>query len=111
MNAKKAKALRKLLRNAQNLNEKNKQPVPQVAYYEMEKRRKYIEVPDPEHRGEVQSITSDFGSGVETKVGPVMKKIQVAPGQLVVAPKSIRGIYKRLKKKIDEQASKTARTA
>lgn len=95
MNAKKAKALRKVIRNAQQLNQNG--PVPEVAYLENEKRRKYIEVIDKDKMSEYER---------EHPGEPVIelkKKVQVAHGQFTVAPKSARGIYLRLKKKLGEQ--------
>lgn len=92
MNAKKAKALRKMLRNAEKMAPPGTEAVPTVAYYEMEKRRKYITVPDDD-----ELITLPDGSTT-----PAMKQVQIAVGQLVVAPKTTRGRYKLLKKKLDK---------
>lgn len=76
MNSKKAKLLRKMVRLNIADSEKFKN-IRRHAYVEIEKRRKFTEV------------TEESGN---------KRNIQVATGQLIVAPGTLRGMYLQLKK-------------
>jgi hypothetical protein len=78
MNAKKAKAIRKAIRNAQ----KNQPDLFKGQdYIENEARRKTLEIEDLDADGNV-----------------VTKKVAVSMGQLTTNPASPKGLYKQLKK-------------
>lgn len=77
MNSKKAKALRKVLKNLQT-----QQPdIPKLEYTENKQNRKFISVEDLDADGNT-----------------ITKQIPIASGTVTVNERSIRGLYKRLKK-------------
>ena len=88
MNAKKAKALRKLVRNALSTQ-------PELFkgehFIENESKRKVIQVEDLDEDGKV-----------------VTKKVAISPGQLTLNPTTARGLYTTLKNAAerDEQSKK-----
>jgi hypothetical protein len=117
MNAKKAKALRKLLRNAQKMNPHNN--VPEVAYKEDVKKRKFVEIkarwkpseirdglgeaPSTLDQIMVMGDVKEF-SGVIAGDQEKIERVQIAPGQITLDRRSVRGIYHQLKKKVNEEA-------
>ena len=82
MNAKKAKALRKVLKNLQASGNQ----MPEISYSENEQNRKRIAVEDFNEAGEL-----------------VQKVIPIASGTITVERNSIRGLYLHLKKSLKAQ--------
>lgn len=82
MNAKKAKAARKLLRNMEKL-DAGKTPVTADGYREREDRKK------------IQKMVVLDDAGL-----PVERNVEVAPGTLTVSPGSARSRYLYIKKQI-----------
>jgi len=81
MNSKKAKALRRVLKNLQAQQNPTDQALPQVAYSENKQNRKMISVEDLDEEGNT-----------------VTKNIPIAAGTVTVEKRSVRGLYKHLKK-------------
>jgi hypothetical protein len=81
MNAKKAKALRRLLKSAVEAKIQKGDDVKEIAYVEVEKNRKYALLPTNE--GKPQHI-------------------QVAPGTILASNDSIRGVYLALKRGLEK---------
>jgi hypothetical protein len=80
MNAKKAKALRRLVKNAKNLKPEAFSDN-QQEYFENEKKRKSIIVDEVNENGET-----------------VLKKVAISQGQLVANPATERGLYLHFKR-------------
>ena len=84
MNAKKAKALRKLVRNALNTQ-------PELFkgdhFIENESKRKTIQIEDLDEEGNI-----------------VTKKVAISPGQLSLNPTTARGLYTTLKNAAERDA-------
>jgi hypothetical protein len=83
MNAKKAKALRKIIRNLEKMRQGGEQVIPEVAYSENVRNRKQVTVSDFDDKGEM-----------------VEKTIPIAAGTITVEARSKRGLYNHLKKEI-----------
>lgn len=84
MNAKKAKALRRLVRSAA-IDEKG-EPIEAVSYVENTSARKFVEV---------EKVSGDGKSTYKDKE-------QISMGTIRVAPRTIKGVYKMMKKKYQE---------
>lgn len=78
MNAKKAKALRKLVKNLETVNPSR---ITTTGYTEDPRSARYMEVEDLDAEG-----------------NPITKRVKVATGPVKVNPRSKRGIYLHLKK-------------
>ena len=86
MNAKKANALRKVLRNMEKLNpESASLSAPNTTYSENKQRRKVITIEDMDQEGNL-----------------VQKEIPIATGTISVEKASKRGLYLHLKKSLSE---------
>lgn len=83
MNAKKAKALRKLMRNLEKMHPDKL--ATDHSYVENEKKRKVIKVEDLDAEGNV-----------------VSKKVAVSQGQMTVLPTTKRGLYLHLKRNLHQ---------
>jgi len=105
MNAKKAKQLRKVLRQVEAAQKAEGKDVTHLAYIENENNRKYTMVPKafnplaPKPEGEADSE-------------PKLERVQIAPGTIRVAPNTMRGFYHMLKgarvgKNLSKQGSTT----
>jgi len=90
MNAKKAKALRKILRNLEKMQPEGAQPLPEISYSENTRNRKIIVMNDLDKEGNL-----------------VEKKIPIAAGTITVDQRSMRGVYKNLKKAMNSDGTKT----
>lgn len=83
MNAKKAKALRRLLKNVVEKKIEAGDQVNEISYVELAENRKFDNVP----------------SGV---LGGEDAYSQIAPGTYLLANNSVRGVYKSLKRAVDK---------
>lgn len=101
MNAKKAKKLRKMLKQLGSSQKADGREISQVAYIEDERNRKYALVP----KQTLSPIAGPDGSEVkpETKA---TERVQVAAGTIKVAPNTVRGLYKRIKKTVAGKSPK-----
>lgn len=88
MNSKKAKALRRVLKNLQAQQNPNDQALPQVAYTENKQNRKMISVEDLDKDGNT-----------------VTKEIPIAAGTVSVDKRTVRGLYKHLKKAMGDNVT------
>jgi len=98
MNAKKAKRLRKMLRQLGDVQKAEGKEVAQVSYIENERNRKYTLVPK-------QTLSSIADPTDSVEVNPEAKekateRVQIASGTVTVAPNTMRGLYKRIKKAV-----------
>lgn len=84
MNQKKAKAIRKVLKNLAQLNPQGNHSEQSTTYSENKQNRKTVTVEDL-HEGEM-----------------ITKTIPIAAGTISVNPTCRRGLYKRLKKGMEE---------
>lgn len=106
MNAKKAKALRKMLRKVAQAQAADGKEVMEVGYLENERNRKYVVVPKTsfnplESFGSDEAkttLTTSSGTVEVEKPTPKTERVQVAPGTISVAPNTVRGLYKKIKK-------------
>jgi len=100
MNAKKAKKLRKMLKQVAQSQAADGKPVLDVGYLENERNRKYVVVPKRETFNPLlEALAKDEADKAETtEPVPKTERIQVAPGTISVAPNTVRGLYKRVKK-------------
>jgi hypothetical protein len=94
MNAKKAKKLRKMLRQVEAGQKADGKEVSPVAYFEDTRKRKYITVPKTSFNPLVP-----INDGSDPNKSPT-ERIQVAPGTIQVAPDTVKGFYKKLKKAV-----------
>lgn len=81
MNAKKAKAIRRLLKSAVAAKMEKGDEVKEIAYVEVEKNRKYALLPT--------------NNGKE-------EHIQIAPGTIMASNDSVRGVYLALKRGLEK---------
>ena len=81
MNAKKAKAIRRLLKFAVEAKIEKGEDVKEIAYVEVEKNRKYALLPTNEGKSQ---------------------HVQVAPGTILASNDSIRGVYLALKRGLEK---------
>lgn len=95
MNAKKAKQLRKLVRQMAAITQKPGEP--NATYTENETRRKFAEF-------EVEVKDEETGAPVKQK-----QRLAISAGTVSLNPKSSRGFYKMLKKSMGETPSQAAK--
>lgn len=125
MNAKKAKALRKLMKNMA-AQQKPDEKLPEVAYREITSRAKYVMVQGKESVKEAGQVQADDAhvqassvlgapesnapteeAGIEAnhveriaKENSGLERVKIATGQVIVDPQSQRAVYKHLKKEL-----------
>lgn len=84
MNAKKAKKLRKLIRLV--VRDEKGEPLPKISYSENIKNRKFVTV---------EKVSGDGKSTYKDKE-------PIAMGTISVDPRTVRGVYRNMKKKLAE---------
>jgi hypothetical protein len=95
MNAKKAKALRKVLKNLTQIKNEGSNLVSNTVYTENIQNRKMITVQDIADNP-VNATTDGDGSYTTTK------KIPIAAGTITLSKNCARGVYKKLKKSLSK---------
>ena len=104
MNAKKAKALRKLIKN---IVAQSKEDIPERQYAEITKRAKYVIVPDDEAGSQeaIPTATTEDAPITKSEVDvtdakPKVKRVKVATGQIINNANTQRALYLHMKREL-----------